>query len=168
MDSAWSLNERRGWLTLTALPSPTLRQSRNTLTQKTVGFESEATTRLDVSGLKDGDHAGLLCMGKRFMGVGVCREQGRNTFYLEDDGQRTTLATCRQRVVFLRVAVDSYRNVHQLYYSTDGKTFQPAGEPFSLRMGNWKGSRVGLYSYNTGASQGGKAHFNYFQYDVSR
>lgn len=168
VDSAWSLNERRGWLTLTALPSPTLRQSRNMLTQKTVGFESEATTRLDVSGLRDGDHAGLLCMGKRFMGVGVCREQGRTSFYLEQDGERTTLATCRQKVVCLRVSVDSRRNVHQLYYSTDGKTFQPAGEPFSLRMGNWKGSRVGLYSYNTGASQGGKAHFNYFQYDVSR
>lgn len=169
VDSAWSLTERHGWLTLHALPSPTLKQSRNMLTQKTLGYKSQATTRLDCSALADGDHAGLLCTGNRFMGIGVSRQQGHTSIYIEQDGQTTMVAPCPKKVVYLRVDVDSQQNHHQLSYSTDGKHFVEAGEPFALRMGSWKGSRVGLYQYSTQASgQGGKAYFDYFKYDILR
>ena len=167
-DSAWSITERRGWLTLHALPSPTLRQSRNMLTQKTIGFQSQATTQIDASRLSDGDHAGLLCMGHRFMGVGVCRQQGRLSFYLDHDGQRTIVAPCPKKEVYLRAAIDSRHNRHQLFYSTDGRTFTPAGQPYTLRMGSWKGSRVGLFCYTLGSVPGGKAQFARFDYTVKQ
>ena len=51
--------------------------------------------------------------------------------------------------------------------SHDGKRFEPVGEVFSLQMGNWKGSRVGLFCYTT-ESDGGEAAFDYFDYDISR
>ena len=166
VDSAWSLTERSGWLTFHVLPATDMKHSRNMLTQKTVGFESRAVTRLDCSRLKDGDHAGLLCTGKAFMGVGVCREGGRLFFYLENDGQRRIISPCQKKTVFLRVDIDSRRNTHQLYYSIDGRRFSTAGEPYSLRMGYWKGSRIGLFSYNTETNVGGQAQFNDFHYEV--
>ena len=181
VDSAWSLTERRGWLALHALPSPTLRQCRNMLTQKTVGYTSEATTRLDASALRNGDHAGLLCMGNRFMGIGVRREARHIIIYIEHDGQRTTIATCRKKTVYLRATIDSRSNQHQLSYSTDGHHFTPAGEPYALRMGSWKGSRVGLYCYHAvdqaqetagtvstpkATAPTGTAYFDFFHYDI--
>ncbi len=168
VDSAWSVTEHRGKMTFHVLPAANMKMSRNMLTQKTVGYESQATTSMDCSQLKDGDYAGLLCMGKAFMGVGVCRRDGKLFFYLENDGERSILSPCRKKTVCLRVDIDSQQNIHQLYYSTDGRHFTPAGQPYSLRMGYWKGSRIGLYSYNTGASTGGTVHFSAFQYDVTR
>ena len=170
VDSAWSLNERKGWLTLHPLPAENLKQSRNMLTQKTVGYESEATTRIDCSQLRDDDYAGLLCTGNRFMGVGVCRQEGRLSFYLEQDGERIIFSPCKQKTAYLRVQIDSRQNRHQFFISTDGKKFTEAGEPFSLRMGSWKGSRIGLYAYHTGSKEqsAGSAHFADFSYQINR
>ena len=123
---------------------------------------------MDCSGLKNGDHAGLLCIGKQFWGVGVCCQNGQTNFYIEEDGQRHLLSVCKQKTVYLRVTIDSRKNHHQFSISTDGKRYQDVGQPFSLRMGYWKGSRVGLYSYNTEAPQGGKVQFDLFRYDIKR
>ena len=168
VDSAWSYNKQSGCLTLQALPADCLKASRNMLTQKTVGYESEATVTVDGSGLHDGDLAGLLCTGKQFMGVGICRTEGKLHFYLEQNGQRTQLGRCPKNKVYLRVTIDSERNLHQFATSTDGRRFTPAGEPFPLRMGYWKGSRIGLFCYTTLSVPGGKARFSSFRYDVTR
>ncbi len=168
VDLAWNLSERRGWLTLNALPASTLKMSHNMLTQKTVGYESEATTRVDGSLLRDDDYAGLLCMGNRFMAVGICRQGGQLSFYVENDGVRTVIQSCRRSIAYLRVHVDSQRNQHQFFISSDGRRYIPVGEPFSLRMGSWKGSRVGLFCYHAGDSDGGKAQFDFFYYNLLR
>lgn len=47
VNTHWSLNERRGWLALKALKAATLRESRNMLTQKCMGYLSTATVLLD-------------------------------------------------------------------------------------------------------------------------
>jgi beta-xylosidase len=168
VDSAWTLSEHRGFLTLYALPADSLKTCRNMLTQKTVGYSSLATTTIDCSKLKEGDHAGLLCTGKRFMAVGVCRMDGKNSFFLEGDGQCTVLSPCRSNTVSLRVSIDSENNSHQFYVSTDGRSFIPVGQPFPLRMGYWKGSRTGIFCYTKAACTGGKAMFRNFIYDIMR
>ena len=169
VDSAWSLTERPGWLTLHALPAANMKMSRNMLTQKTVGYVSEVTTRVDGSQLREGDHAGLLCMANRFFGIGICRQAEGLFFYHENDGTFDIIAPCKPKVVYLRCTIDSRQNRHQLAYSTDGKHFQPVGEPFALRMGSWKGSRVGLYCYALGEkATGGKARFDFFHYDIQQ
>ena len=168
VDSAWSLDKRKGWLTLHPLPAENMKQSRNMLTQKTVGYESEATTRIDCSQLRDGDYAGLLCMGNRFMGVGICRQDGQFSFYLEQDGGCIVLSPCKQKTAYLRVQIDSRKNCHQFLISTDGKKFTEAGESFSLRMGNWKGSRIGLYAYHKGYEEAGIVYFADFDYQINR
>ena len=101
------------------------------------------------------------------MGVGVINDKGRLAFFTERNGQRSMLDVCRKKVVYLRVTIDSRQNKHQFEVSTDGHSFMPVGESFSLRMGNWKGSRVGLFCYATG-EKGGKAQFDYFHYDIQQ
>ena len=167
VDSAWSLSARSGWMTFSVLPAATMKDSRNMLTQKTVGYESEATVRIDATQLKDGDRAGLLCMGKQFMGVGICQKDGRRFFYLEENGEQRLLDACQKKTAFLRVSIDSQGNSHQFSVSLDGKTFRNVGSPFALRMGYWKGSRIGLYSYATGQAAG-KVAFSDFRYEVTR
>ena len=41
--------------------------------------------------------------------------------------------------------------------------FTEAGKPYSLKFGSWKGTRIGVYSYNTKAD-GGIADFDFFTY----
>lgn len=85
VDDAWSLTERKGFLTLHALPAESFIKARNTLTQKSVGYLGEFTVKLNVSALKDGDHAGLACMGKTNHQLGVKKENGRLYLYVGQD-----------------------------------------------------------------------------------
>ena len=162
---AVSLSARKGWLRLDALQADCLKMSHNMLTQKTMGYHSEATTRLDVSHLSEGQRAGLLCSGNLFNGVGVVRENGKNYFYIEKNGETERLQPVKGKTVYLRAVIDYPANEHRLLYSTDGKRFAQAGEPYALKFGSWKGTRVGLYSYNT-TGDGGSADFDYFTYAV--
>ena len=165
--SAWSLSPQAGAITFSILPAATMKDSRNMLTQKTVGYESEATVCIGVKSMREGDHAGLLCTGKQFMGVGVCVKDGRRYFYFEDDNHPQLLSTFDRDMVYLRVNIDSRNNRHQFFVSLDGTEFRPVGHPFALRMGYWKGSRIGVYSYATGQAAG-KVVFSDFSYVVTR
>ena len=166
-DEAWSLTARKGWLTLKAQKAAKLKESRNMLTQKTMGYASVATTKMDCARLTDGTCAGLLCTGRQFMGIGICQLNGKRWLYIEHDGERQQVKPWKGTTAYLRVNVDSKENRHCFSVSNDGKTFTPVGETFGLQIGNWKGSRVGLYCYDTD-DDGGAAAFDYFNYDISR
>ncbi|MCR4853495.1 MAG: glycoside hydrolase 43 family protein [Prevotella sp.] len=164
-NNAWSLDERKGWLTMHALKADSLKSCRNMLTQKTVGYLSEATTLIDGSGLEEGDFAGLLCMGKRFLGVGIKRSKGRLSLCMEQDGKVQQMKDWKGKTAWLRVQVDSRNNQHRFFVSNNGRNFEPVGESFSMRMGAWKGTRVGLFCYGQ-KEKGGRARFDFFHYDV--
>ena len=166
-DEAWNLTTRKGFLTLKALRADQLKASRNMLTQKTMGYVSEATTKMDCSKLSNGSHAGLLCTGKQFHGVGVCMENGQRWLYTESDGKRQLVRKINAKTVYLRAEVDSKENRHRFLMSDDGKKFVSVGAPFPLQMGSWKGTRVGLFCYNV-LGDGGEAAFDYFRYIVTR
>ena len=158
-----SLTARKGWLRLTALQADSLKASHNMLSQKTMGYHSEATTRLDLSRMAEGQRAGLLCAGHLFNGIGVLCKQGKKIIYLEKDGRVEEIAPVGGKTIYLRAVIDYPANSHRLYYSTDGKRYVEAGEPYALRFGSWKGSRVGLYTYNV-EGDGGVADFDFFTY----
>ncbi len=157
-DSRWSLNERSGWLTLHAQPADSLKQCRNMLTQKVVGFKSESTTLISTSG--SDYYAGLFCSGKQFCAIGIC-PQG---IFTEASGKHVIIRQGKFRKLYLRVSNDNSQNSHQFYYSTDGRKWAAAGEAFAMRSGYWKGLRVGVFCY--GAD--GTASFDYFRQHVLR
>ena len=151
-DDHWSLTERKGWLTLHALPADSLKACRNMLTQKVVGYVSESTTLMTAQGQC---YAGLCCIGKQFRAVGLC-EQG---VFVEAHGKKVIIKKGRFKKLYLRVSNDCRENRHQFFYSTDGRHFTPAGAPFSMRAGYWKGIRVGLFCYGSG----GQAQYDNFR-----
>lgn len=167
VDSCWSLTRRPGYLVLRALKADKLRNSKNMFTQKTMGYEGEAVTEIDCSSFAEGQRAGLFCIGNSFNAIGMMQTAGSNYIYLETEGQvmEKKEVPVGFSTVWLKVSLDAVSNLHQLYYSFDNILFNSCGEPLVLQSGDWKGMRIGLYSYNTHAD-GGEAHFNWFRYRI--
>ena len=151
VDTHWSLNDCKGWLTLRAMPADSLKQARNMLTQKVVGYQSESTTLVSSSGRC---YAGLFCSGKLFRGIGLCQEG----IFIEAHGHRQIVKQGKYDKVWLRLTNDCIENSHQFYYSTDGRRFKKAGDAFPMRLGYWKGIRTGLFCYG----EDGLAQFDYY------
>ena len=120
VDTHWSLAERKGWLTLKALPADNLKAVRNMLTQKVVGYQSQSTTLVTVTGNANG---GLFCSGHQFLGIGLCKEG----IFIEAHGERQIINRGKFAKVWLRITNDCMKNRHQFYFSTDG-------EHYSLRV----------------------------------
>lgn len=160
----WSLTEHKGRLTLKAMKAENLRSSRNMVTQKCMGYVSTATTLLDFSGLAEGQRAGLFCLGSLYNGIGVSKADGKCYLYLECNGEYKPVKAISGKKIYLRSCLDAKKNTCQLYYSLDNRHFTPCGESYSLNFGDWKGARVGLYSYNISAD-GGKCSFDWFNYE---
>jgi len=156
VDTHWNLTERKGWLTLKAMPADSLKLARNMLTQKVIGYQSESTTLVTVS---DNSFAGLFCSGKLFRGIGLCKEG----IFVEAHGEQVIVKQGKYNQVWLRITNDCIENRHQFYYSTDGEHYEPAGEAFPMRAGYWKGIRVGLFCYGPS----GKAAFDFFEQRVA-
>ena len=156
VDTHWNLSARKGWLTLQALPAVDLKASRNMLTQKVVGWQSESTTMMESSG---DNFAGIFCLGKEFRGIGLCKDG----IYVEACGQRQLVQKGKFAQVWFRVTNDCQQNRHQFAYSIDGEHFISAGKAFPMRGGYWKGIRTGLFCYGND----GKAQFDYFQQKVA-
>lgn len=158
-DESWSLSERKGWLTLRAEAADSLKECHNMLTQKVTGYESTATTEIDTRRLGSA-FAGLLCIGKTFNAIGCCSDG----IYIERGGRRELVHKGTPKKVFLRLEANCRTNEFQFSYSLTGKTFIPAGKPFPMRWGFWKGARTGLFCYGTD----GKALFNGFSYQITK
>lgn len=165
VNTHWSLTERPGYFRVKAQKANKLRDSKNMLTQKNMGYYSEATTALDCCNLANGQRAGLFCVGNKYNAVGVERKNGSNSIYFETDGMVETIVPITASTVYFKTFVNANNNHHQLYYSADNLTFIPVKEAYSLGSGDWKGSRVGIFSYNTQA-EAGEADFDYFTYQV--
>lgn len=165
VDAAWSLTERPGFLRLHALPAKDLWSARNTLTQRAIGPRSTPTALLDTTGMRSGDVAGLALFNRPYAWLGV-QKDGTGAYIVQRDDQtgsvnRVPLTT---RTVWLRAECDFMTEVATFSYSTDGKTFQPIGSPFTMVYSGltFQGVRYSLFSYTTSGAQGGFADFDSF------
>jgi beta-xylosidase len=127
-DDAWSLTEHKGRLTLHGLKAADFKSARNTLTQRVVGYQSEATVCIDCSHMDEDGCAGLACMGKTNQLLDVKKGDGK---------------------VFLRISFDMPSKQYRFWRSKDNKHFTPVGQPFFVDFGHWKGVRFAIYHYNT-------------------
>jgi beta-xylosidase len=139
---AWSLTARPGLLRLEARPASDMSRAKNTLTQKLWDDAGIFETRLDTSGMADGQRAGLTFIsGSTFGWVGVGMRGGTRRV-LWEGGEGPALAGGD---VFLRGRYSG--DVARLDYSLDGRTWVDTGVTFVLAFGHWKGARVGLFCY---------------------
>lgn len=168
--SLWSLKARKGYLRLTAANAPDLLQSRNMLTQRTIGPVCAGTTALDISGMKNGDTAGLCLLQKNYGSVGITvTEEG--TFIVMANAS-TGVPELQDRIaitekkVYFKAECDftEKKDVAQFYYSLDGKNWKPVGKPLKMAytLPHFMGYRFGLFNY-TSQQNGGYADFDYFR-----
>lgn len=188
VNDAWSLTERPGFLRLkTPRVVDNLYMAPNTISQRMEGPKCEATVKLDLSHMKNGDvagfgafngHSGLLSVvmekGKKWLvqqNLTVNFAKGGKTVESVDE-EETARVPLKGNEVWLRVKGDFNpgRGIADFYYSTDGKDFQAIGRPFKMRFDYTRlfmGTRLAIYNYAT-KKRGGYVDVDYFHYEAER
>ena len=188
----WSLTKRPGYLSfVTSRVDATLPEARNTLSQRTFGPDSSATTSVDVGGMKDGDWAGLSAFQKNYGFVGVKMSDGAKSVVMvsADSGQPEEIAAIPLSGKTLHLKVESKfqsaredarfgvdavggktygipgaPEVARFFYSLDGKSWTPIGRPSRLvyTFPHFMGYRYALFFYST-KTAGGRVDFDYYR-----
>ena len=167
----WSVTQRPGFLRLTTgRVDADLLSARNTLTQRTFGPRSSATTSIDVSGMKDGDYAGLAAFQKRYGFVGVKMSGGARSLVMvsadSDHPEEIASVPLSGKTVHLKVECEFQPapEVARFSYSLDGQSWTPIGRPSGLRytVPHFMGYRFALFYYST-KTAGGRVDFDYYR-----
>ena len=166
----WSLTERPGFLRLHAFPPlhpGDFKKAGNTLTQRSLRTpHNEVTVKLDLSGMADGQQAGLVhyagswCLLRRRP-----ERRGADADMTTTSGHATAGPTITQNALWLR-STWGYRRAQPVPYSLDGKTFLPFGDPYPLTWGDYRGDRIGLFTFNDAGEQG-YVDMDWFHYAVT-
>lgn len=167
----WSLIQRPGYLRLTTGRVDTnFLLSRNMLTQRTIGPLCTGTISIDVSGMKQGDFAGLALLQKNYglLGVSVS-EKGRTLVMINNSTGVPSVAQTvplKQAKVFIRASCDftSKTDTAGFYYSLDGNNWIAIGTTLRMTytLPHFMGYRFALFNYAT-KEIGGFADFDYFR-----
>ncbi len=167
----WSVTQRPGFLRLTTgRVAPDFVSARNTLTQRTIGPESSGTTAINVSGMKDGDFAGLGLLQKNYGLVGVKSDGDTNFIVMVSAENRSPAEMERlplnQNTVFLKADCDFKNRADKarFFYSLDGKSWTVIGRQLkmSYTLPHFMGYRFGLFNFAT-KTPGGYADFDFFR-----
>ncbi|MDA3881418.1 MAG: glycoside hydrolase 43 family protein [Prolixibacteraceae bacterium] len=165
-ESKWSLSERKGYLRLHALPAKSFWEARNSLTQRGIGPESFAITKLEVENLKPGDIAGLALLNLPFAWIGVVQNDNKHIiqFHNQQEQKFIDIETTEETIWF-RAHCNFDTDTARLAYSFDGENFTEVGGdivmPYQLRT--FQGVRYALFNFNTQGNEGGYADFDYFE-----
>ena len=144
-----------------------------------MGESSTAVVKMDVTGMANGQYAGLCLFSKPSLLLGVYCENGvRRMRYQythwellpdassngqDDDFFCEDLCEFTGDAVYLRMVHRGNRA--RLFFSADGKKFTPVGEAKEFAFFGWRGGRVGMFSYNE-FEDGGDADFDWFHYQA--
>jgi len=176
VDEAWSLGERKGWLSLTATGAATgIMDARNTLTMRTVGPNCTATVLLDVSGMAPGGRAGICAFQSHNASIGVdVDEDGDRRIVLRRGDPKKGEKVVKKKAfggdkVWLRIEYafdDKKRGQDKAYlsWSEDGTEWHEMGRPLQMlyTLDLFTGYRTALYSYSI-TGDGGTARFDFFR-----
>lgn len=172
----WSLTDRAGWLRLTTGSKATsILNARNTLTQRTFGPTCSGKIKMDISGMKNGDYAGLAAFSYNYGYIAVKKECAGAKLVMVDAHNNWTekadkptvkeSVDCTSNIVYLKEDFNfAGGDTVTFYYSFDGNTWTQLGDPMQLsyEMKHFMGSKFALFNYAT-KSTGGYADFDYFR-----
>ena len=180
-DTKWSLTARPGWLRLSARPLasksgtsaasgsvPFVEDSiifaYNTVVQLAMGKVASAVTKLDTSGMVDGQRAGITLFGQTYGWIGVVNTAGKGTVRANVDGTYTSGPVLTDTTVYLKASMSASSQI-SFAYSTDGVTFTALGGGATVGRTWFEGIKFCLFTYNLStAAAGGIADFDYFHY----
>ena len=184
VDSAWSLSARKGWLRLkTPRAVPNLFLAPNTLTMRMAGPACTGVVKMDVSGMKDGDRAGLAAFQSDSAVLQVAMDGGKKRIVMTeermkmdsrtrtvigDDVKEVESTPLEGNAVWFRVRANfrAGQDWAETDWSADGKTWNRIGSRMPLRFDFTRfftGSRFGIFNYATKAS-GGHVDVDFFDF----
>ena len=170
-NSLWSVKERKGYLRLkTARIDSSFVQAKNTLTQRTFGPESSASTLLEITKMKEGGMAGLALLQKEFGLIAVKIENGAKKIVMLDAvkgiSKEVASVSLNQDKVYFKADCDfkNRADTGKFYYSLDGKEWISIGNTIKLpyTLPHFMGYRFGLFNYAT-KNAGGYVDFDWFR-----
>ncbi|MCL2348797.1 MAG: hypothetical protein FWC50_11135, partial [Planctomycetaceae bacterium] len=167
----WSLTDRPGWLRLTAgRVDKSFLEAGNTLTQRTFGPQSSATTLIDVTQMKDGDYAGIAALQRQYGFVGVKMKDGVKSIVMihpvNDMPNEEESVVLNGNLIQLKIECD-FRNrtdTARFYRSEDGEHWTAIGKPLKMvyTLPHFMGYRFALFYFATQES-GGFVDFDYYR-----
>ena len=169
-NSLWSVSAKKGHLRLTTgRVDNVITQSKNILTQRTIGPVCSGETAIDVKNMKEGDFAGLTLFQKNYGFVGVkATAEGKFLVMHNASTGKPVEEVCiplKQNKVYLKASCDfnNRKDEGLFYYSLDGKNWNQVGNKLKMAytMPHFMGYRFGLFNYAT-QNVGGYVDFDYF------
>lgn len=164
----WSLTERPGYMRLyTATVTNNLSNAQNTLRQRVVGPESSATIRMDISGMQDGDIAGLSVIQREYNYIGVESNGNEKKVVIHDKGveQAAVEIPADTKNIWFKAYMPRYEYRTEFSYSLDGEKFMRLGGRYDMHAGNYVGMGFGAFNYAT-KELGGYVDLDYFHMDM--
>lgn len=173
----WSLTEREGFIREYAYPQlhkDDFFSTGNVLSQRYIRWKKGcATVRMDIDGMTDGQVAGLTIFnGGRdhsFLavemkdGIGQWNWQKKQAKDKETDSMQGKKLPKGTKTVWFRTEI-SFDGQAVYSWSLNGRRFYPFGKEFQLAWGNYRGCRIGLFTYNN-VMEEGMVDFADFRYE---
>jgi len=169
-NTKWSIDN--GVTLHTATVTTDLYSARNTLTHRNIGPQSTATIQVDISGMKDGDIAGLALLRHFSAYVGIKKSGGSSKVAMvsgltmntsgwatTSTGTEAASSPITGTTIWLRATLDARPGSGRqgkFSYSTDGTTFTSIGPAYTLNS-DWQfypGYRYGIFNFATSALGG--------------
>lgn len=174
----WSLTQRPGYLRLRAfkpLADKDFFKAGNTIGQRYYRLAtSTASVKLEIGGMANGGDAGL-CQydgGKAFSSLGVIMENNEKKIIYQQKETNKDLATTvglavakGVETIYFRVNAD-FNGKCVFEYSFDDKTYVAFGGTSQLTWAAYRGTRLGIYHYNT-LEDAGFVDVDWFKYPLS-
>lgn len=180
----WSFSERKGYLRLkTVKVVDSLQKARNTLTQRMFAYYSDslasiATTKMDISNIKEGDIAGLAVFQDPYAYIGIKKVNGQNYIVMVNNGKTIDSSAVKGSTIYLRAKANFGSGAALAYggdavagtgtssfsYSLDNKSFVKIGNELNMRF-NLKiftGNKFCLFNYAT-KETGGYVDYDWFR-----
>lgn len=164
-NSHWSLTDRPGFFRIkTGRVDQSLYWAKNTLTQRTFGPKCSGRAAMDVTGMKDGDIAGLCALQDSFGFVGIEKRYGSLNFVQYKTNRRIASVPFNGTTAYMRIDFDFTRDRASFFYSTNGNDWKSIGNeiPLPYTLGMFAGYKFGLFNYAT-QSAGGYVDFDWFK-----
>lgn len=162
-EDKYVLDTKKKELTLYAFPpleKDNFLKAGNTLTHRTTHIvHGEETIKMDISGMEDGQKAGISQFSSSYALFGVVQKNGKRVVFYQKDGEREKkIDTIKSQTIWLRTNWD-WDGTFTFSYSTDGKKFKNVLQKYQAHFGHYRGTRLGLFTYNDEGERG-KVVFN--------
>lgn len=153
----WSLAERPGFLRLHAfkpLQRDILKKAGNTLTQRSLRTSTNVVTLvLDLGGMAEGQVAGLCHYSRDCGTLAIRRRNGVLAIESAIGRALTNGPALDTKKVWLR-SEWGLDGASRYSFSTNGTDFAAFGGTYQLGWGDYRGDRIGIFSYNNDAEAG--------------